>query len=114
MADWRGAEEEAEWDNEIPEGSVGEDDRLKEYWAKKERRRSSFDKYLIGDGLGLSENQRIVLYLIKCGEPLRDLAVARVAAVEILPITHTSASRCNCSRTLHYYYEPSIYTALLC
>ena len=102
MADWRGAEEEEEWDNEIPEGSVGEDDRLKEHWARKERRRSSFDKYLVGDGLGLSENQRIVLYLTKCGETLRGLAVTRVAAVEILHITPTSANRYYCSKKQHY------------
>lgn len=67
MADWQ-REEEEDWDNEVPEGSIAEDDKLKEYWARKERRRSSFLKDFVGDALCLRENQRIAMYLTKCGE----------------------------------------------
>jgi len=67
MADWQGEDGE-DWDNEVPEGSIAEDDKLKEYWAKKERRRSSSLKDFVGDALCLRENQRIAMYLAKFGE----------------------------------------------
>lgn len=67
MADWR-EEDGEDWDNEVQEGSIAEDDKLKEYWAKKDRRRSSFLKDFVGDGLCLRENQRIAMYLAKFGE----------------------------------------------
>lgn len=57
-----------EWDHEVPENSVEEDDKLSEYWAKKERRRSSIFKDFVGDSLGLKENQRICMYITKLGK----------------------------------------------
>ena len=62
------AEDCEEWDNEIPEDIVEGDSKLLEYWAKKERRRSSFSKDFVGDSLGLKDNQRIRMYFTKCGE----------------------------------------------
>ena len=66
--DWVHVQDGAEWDHEVPEGSAEEDDKLKEYWAKKDRRRSSVLKEFVGDSLGLKDNQRICMYLSKCGE----------------------------------------------
>ena len=41
-AEW--TQEPVVWDMEVPESSVEEDDKLREYWSKKERRRSSILK----------------------------------------------------------------------
>ena len=67
-SDWVHVQDGAEWDHEVPEGSAEEDDKLREYWAKKERRRSSVLKEFVGDSLGLKDNQRICMYLSKLGE----------------------------------------------
>ena len=66
-AEWAG-EDSTELDLDVPENSTEEDDKLREYWAKKERRRSSFLKDFVGDSLGLKENQRILMHLTKFGE----------------------------------------------
>ena len=68
-AKWAG-EDSTELDLDVPENSTEEDDKLREYWAKKERRRSSFRKDFVGDTLGLKENQRILMHLTKFGETL--------------------------------------------
>ena len=66
-AEWTG-ENPAELDLDVPENSTEEDDKLREYWAKKERRRSSFLKDFVGDSLRLKDNQRILMHLTKFGE----------------------------------------------
>ena len=58
-------------DHDIPENGIEEDDKLKEHWTKKERRRSSIFKDFAGDTLGLKENQRIYMTLTKCGKARR-------------------------------------------
>lgn len=45
-----------------------QDARLREYWSKKARRRSSEFKKPIGDHLGLQENPKIQSLLAKNGE----------------------------------------------
>ena len=45
--------------------------RLKAYWDKKARRRSSVEKEPVGDSLELRENARIKMMLSKNGEPFR-------------------------------------------
>lgn len=57
-------------DMDCPENSAEEDDKLREYWAKKERRRSSILKEFVGDSLGLKANQRTLMHLTKFGETL--------------------------------------------
>lgn len=68
VLEWTGEEDSTELDHDIPEASGEEDDKLKEYWAKKDRRRSSILKDMAGDSLGLKDNQRICMYLAKCGK----------------------------------------------
>ena len=75
-SDWVHVQDGAEWDHEAPEGSAEEDDKLKEYWAKKERRRSSVLKEFVGDSLGLKDNQRICMYLSKLGESCDKISTA--------------------------------------
>lgn len=65
-AEWK--QESTEWDTEIQEKSVEEDDKLREYWSKKDRRRSSVFKDFVGDSLSLRDNQRICMYLAKFGK----------------------------------------------
>ena len=43
------------------------DEKLKQYWAKKARRRSSDDKILVADGLGLKDLSKVNLVLHKNG-----------------------------------------------
>lgn len=57
-----------ELDHDLPETSVEEDDKLKEYWAKKDRRRSSILKDFAADSLGLRDKERICMYLAKFGK----------------------------------------------
>lgn len=54
--------------HDVPEDSIEEDDKLKEHWSRKDRRRSSILKDFAGDSLGLKENQRICMYLAKFGK----------------------------------------------
>ena len=49
---------------EVQEG----DQRLKQYWAKKARRRSSLFKKFDGDKLGLKDNAKIGMLKAKNGE----------------------------------------------
>ena len=65
-AEW--TREPAEWDMEVPENSAEEDDKLREYWSKKDRRRSSILKDFVGDSLSLRDNQRVCMYLAKFGK----------------------------------------------
>ena len=73
-AEWAGGEDSGELDLDVPENSTEEDDKLREYWAKKERRRSSILKDFVGDSLGLKDNQRIFMHLTKFGENIHVLA----------------------------------------
>ena len=57
-----------ELDLEVPEDSVEEDEKLRQHWAKKDRRRSSGLKEFVGDSLGLKDNQRICIHLAKYGK----------------------------------------------
>ena len=66
-AEWT-PENSTELDHDLPEGSVEEDDKLKEHWAKKDRRRSSIYKDFGGDSLGLRDNHRVCMYLAKFGK----------------------------------------------
>ena len=43
------------------------DEKLKQYWAKKVRRRSSNDKILMNDGLGLKDLSKVNMVLHKNG-----------------------------------------------
>lgn len=61
--------EEGDSDKEILD-SCDHDARLKAYWEKKARRRSSVEKELVGDSLELRENARVKMMLSKYGERL--------------------------------------------
>ena len=43
------------------------DEKLKQSWAKKARRRSSADKILVNDGLGLKDHSKVNMVLHKNG-----------------------------------------------
>ena len=90
-SEWAG-EDSAELDLDVPETSVEEDDKLREHWSKKERRRSSFLKEFVGDSLGLKHNQRILMHLVKYGEAgSSPLATARLVRCEC----NSNKFRCN-------------------
>ena len=90
-SEWAG-EDSAELDLDVPETSVEEDDKLREHWSKKERRRSSFLKEFVGDSLGLKHNQRILMHLVKYGEAGSSrVATARLVRCEC----NSNKFRCN-------------------
>lgn len=57
-----------DWDRETSVEHQESDQKMKQYWAKKARRRSSLFKIPVGDNLGLKEHAKIGMLLTKNGE----------------------------------------------
>ena len=68
VMEWSREDSTEDLDHDVPETSAEEDDKLQQYWAKKDRRPSSILKEFAGDSLGLKDNQRICMYLMKFGK----------------------------------------------
>ena len=54
------------------------DDRLKQRWASKARRRSSEFKTFVGDKLNLKENQKLMMMMGKNGTSINSTRVVLV------------------------------------
>ncbi len=81
------SDEESEHD--AAEGAAGAgDDKLKEYWSKKGRRRSSVFKAPVGDRLGLQDNSKMQLLLAKNGKWPDRVQSGTLARVRAPPTSH--------------------------
>jgi len=66
-----------DWDRETSVEHQESDQKMKQYWAKKARRRSSLFKIPVGDSLGLKEHAKIGMLLAKNGELVSSCSTPR-------------------------------------